>query len=399
MESTVQRRVLVVDDDPLITDLLGRRLRADGYVVEGVNNPQAARERLEQGVVTEDGARAVDMVLLDVDMPVINGFDLLQEIRKTRTAIELPIIMVTGRNETDDLVSALDSAANDFVTKPIDFPVLLARMRTHLALKEAHEQLRNSHRSLIHAAKMESVVHFAGGFAQEIRRPLAQVRMGLNNLKPAMGDGEDSASSLLENMEDSLKQADGIVSQLISSSSANRLQMAPVDLAEFADEMLKLMAEALEEAQVNCELKVENTRPMALMASEEMKQVFVNVALNAIQATSAEGKIIVRVGERKVGASAANLEGSRIGARLHAGDAAAAFEIEDSGAGLNEEELQSVFDPFFKGRSSGSGAGLGLTVAKRMVELHGGIITVENKSFGSGAKVSVLLRQKPPVRV
>ncbi|MGB0580610.1 MAG: response regulator [Limisphaerales bacterium] len=397
MDTTNKRRVLVLDDDPILTDLLVRALKAEGYHAEGVNRADEARDRLANGLA--DGGQSVEMMCMDVDMPDITGFDLLKEIRETRSAIDLPIIMVTGHDATEDVVSALDSAANDYVTKPVDFPVLLARMRTHLALKDVHERLRSSQRSLIHTAKMESVVHLAGGFAKEIRQPLAQVRMGMRNLSPSLPEDDKSAHDQLEQMGNSLKEADAIVSQLISSSSANRLQFEPMELSEFVDEMLGLLAEALKAADVSCEVKLEKSRPVALMAAAEMTQVFLNVALNAVQATPAGGKIIVRIGERRIGSSIPDLENTRIGARLHPGDTAAAFEIEDSGPGLNEEELERVFDPFFQGRTCGPGAGLGLTVAKKIIELHGGVIEVENKSFGEGGKATVMLRQQPPVAV
>lgn len=399
MEATGKRRVLVLDDDPLVIDLLVRALRGEGYEVEGVNRADDARDRLENGINTAEGSKSADMMLLDVDMPDISGFDMLKEVRKSESAIDLPIIMVTGHDATEDVVAALDFGANDYVTKPVDFPVLFARIRTHLALKDVHEQLRSSQRSLIHAAKMESVVHLVGGFAKEIRQPLAQVRMGMRNLGSSIPAEDGAAQGVLAQMGDSLKEADDVVSQLISSSSAKRLQFAPVGLAGFVDEIFSLLAEALEVAGVNCEVKLEKTHPVALMAVEEMRQVFVNVALNAIQATPTGGKIIIRIGERRVGSNVADLDGTRVGVRLHAGDTAAAVEIEDSGDGLNEEELQRAFDPFFKGRSNGPGAGLGLTVAKKIIELHGGIIAVENKSFGSGAKATLMLRQQPAMAV
>ena len=398
MESTQQHAILVVDDDPIITDLMVRKLVSDGFLAEGVCESIGARERLKEGVNVDGGKRPVDLMLLDVEMPDVSGLDFLAEVRRGKSAIELPIIMVTGRDSTEDVVTALAQAANDYVTKPVDFPVLMARIKTHLALKDMHEQVRNSHRSLIHAAKMESVVHLAGGFAHEIRRPLAQVRMGISNLRQSVADEVDP-TDLFESVEDSLKAADQIVSQLIATSSANRLQLKNVDLVDFVEEMYGVLGEASAIAGIPFELKLENSRPIALMAVEEMRQVFVNIALNAIQASDAGGKIIIRIGERKVGEGEVDLKSSRIGARLHPGDLAAAFEIEDSGPGLTEEELVKVFDPFFKGTKGGPGAGLGLTVARQLVELHGGSITVGNKAFGKGAKVTVMLRLKPPAIV
>jgi signal transduction histidine kinase len=397
MDSNSQQCVLVVDDDPIITDLMVRKLTVDGFLAAGACKADDARRCLNEGVpISEDGQfRPVDVILLDIEMPDVSGLDLLKEFRMHKSAIELPIIMVTGRDSTDDVVTALDLAANDYVTKPVDFPVLMARIRTHMALQGLHQQVRNSHRSLIQAAKMESVVHLAGGFAHEIRRPLAKVSMGVANLRQSVADEVDP-EDVFESVETALKDADEIVSQLISSSAENRLKLSRVDLGGFVDDMCAMLAEATGIAGISMEVKRENTQPIALMAVDEMRQVFVNIALNAIQSSPEGGKIVIRVGERKVGNSAVDLKSSRIGAKLHPGDMAAAFEIEDAGPGLTPVELQKVFDPFFKGTVSGPGAGLGLTVARQMVELHGGVIEVGNRAFGSGAKVTVLLRQKAP---
>lgn len=224
------------------------------------------------------------------------------------------------------------------------------------------------------------------------------VSMGVNNLQQSLEDAVDPRD-LLESIKSALKDADAIVSQLISSSLANRLKMANCDLLNFVEGMLEIMSETISGAGITVELKLENTRPIALMAVEEMRQVFVNIVLNAIQSTPEKGKIIIRVGERKVGQGEAGLKSSRIGAKLMPGNMGAAFEIEDAGPGFSELELEKLFDPFFKGGVSGPGAGLGMTVAKQLVELHGGIITVENKTFGSGAKVTVMLRLKPSISV
>lgn len=154
MDTTLNKRVLVVDDDPVITDMMLRRLMSDGYAAVGVCDAQAARKTLADGASTGTGNQSMDMVLPDIDMPKISGLDLLREIRQKWSAIDIPVIMVTGRDGTEDLVQALNQGANDYVTKPVDFPVLLARIRTHTAMKDLHAQLKNSHRSLIHAAKM-----------------------------------------------------------------------------------------------------------------------------------------------------------------------------------------------------------------------------------------------------
>ena len=128
--------LLVVDDNEANRDALSRRLRHRGYVVS----------------VAADGAEALalvetltlDLVLLDVEMPGISGLEVLSRIRAHRSDTELPVIMVTARTEGADIVEAFRLGANDYVTKPVDFPVALARIGTHLSHKWAVEDLRDS---------------------------------------------------------------------------------------------------------------------------------------------------------------------------------------------------------------------------------------------------------------
>src|SRR5688500_5305482 len=90
-----------------------------------------------------------DLILLDSMMPGVDGETVLREIRKTRSPAELPVIMTTALIDRSDIVRALDLGANDYVTKPIDLPVLLARVRTHLTLKEANTRLRQAQRTIL----------------------------------------------------------------------------------------------------------------------------------------------------------------------------------------------------------------------------------------------------------
>ena len=138
-------RLLIVDDNEMNRDMLARRLSRKGYVI---GLAESARGLLPR--VKEDG---IDLVLLDIEMPEVTGLDALQELRRCFSPIELPIIMVTAKNQSDDIVRALDMGANDYLTKPIDFPVALARISTQLSHKMAQEALRESEERYALAAR------------------------------------------------------------------------------------------------------------------------------------------------------------------------------------------------------------------------------------------------------
>jgi diguanylate cyclase (GGDEF)-like protein/PAS domain S-box-containing protein len=126
-------RILIVDDNEMNRDMLARRLERQGYVVRVAEGARSLLERIQ--------GEPEDLVLLDIEMPGISGLDALQTLRGCYSPIQLPIIMATAKDRSEDIVKALDLGANDYLTKPIDFPVALARIRTQVALKKAEEAL------------------------------------------------------------------------------------------------------------------------------------------------------------------------------------------------------------------------------------------------------------------
>ena len=128
--------LLIVDDNEANRDVLSRRLAMNGYAVT------VAASGVEALACV--AAAPYDLVLLDVEMPSMSGFDVLGRIRETHSSTQLPVIMVTARTDGADIVEAFRLGANDYVTKPIDFPVALARIGTHLSHKHAVEDLHDS---------------------------------------------------------------------------------------------------------------------------------------------------------------------------------------------------------------------------------------------------------------
>src|ERR1700704_244427 len=138
-------KLLIVDDNEMNRDMLARRLERKGYAV-GV--AESAQQLLEQ--IKREGA---DVVLLDIEMPDMSGLEALKTLREAYSPIELPVIMVTAKNQSEDIVKALDLGANDYLTKPVDFPVALARIATQLSHKRAQEALRESEERYALAAR------------------------------------------------------------------------------------------------------------------------------------------------------------------------------------------------------------------------------------------------------
>jgi DNA-binding response OmpR family regulator len=121
--------LLIVDDDAMVRDLMLRYFSRFGFNVFSEGSGKNALEWID--------SHHVDLVLLDIEMPGMSGLDVLQTLRKTYTPEQLPVIMVTGRASSDDIETALAAGANDYVTKPINFPSLIARIQIQLSRKQA----------------------------------------------------------------------------------------------------------------------------------------------------------------------------------------------------------------------------------------------------------------------
>src|SRR2546430_2906209 len=143
--NSIPGKLLIVDDNEMNRDMLARRLERKGYAV-GV--AESAQQLLEQ--IKREGA---DVVLLDIEMPDMSGLEALKTLREAYSPIELPVIMVTAKNQSEDIVKALDLGANDYITKAGDFTVTLARIATQLSHKRAQEALRESEERYALAAR------------------------------------------------------------------------------------------------------------------------------------------------------------------------------------------------------------------------------------------------------
>ncbi len=130
--SDASHTILVVDDNQDNRDLIRRRLERAGYEVAVAEDGQQGLDRIGDATV-----RPIDLVILDVMMPGLSGLDVLRILRKTHSTSQLPVIMATAKDQSEDVVEALDHGANDYVTKPLDFPVILARVQAQLRTKTA----------------------------------------------------------------------------------------------------------------------------------------------------------------------------------------------------------------------------------------------------------------------
>ncbi len=126
-------KILIADDGRVMRTVISAKLTENGYAVTAVASGREALESIER--------EPVDLVVLDIHMPDMGGLETLRHLRERYSAIQLPVIMATANDEDEDIIESFEAGANDFVSKPINFPVLFARMETHLKLKRAMEDL------------------------------------------------------------------------------------------------------------------------------------------------------------------------------------------------------------------------------------------------------------------
>lgn len=380
-------RILLVEDSRTQRLLVEAKLREEGHeVVEAGHGKEAldAIEREEPGYF--------DLVISDIMMPEMDGLALLRQIRARFSRIELPVIVATGKDRSEDVVAGLQSGANDYVAKPVDLPVLLARVDTQLSLKRAHAALQDAQRALIRAARMESVGILAAGVAHEIRNPLAMMSMAASGLKLRLGGRDPEAATLLDTLMESIGRADGIVKDLMRASQAQQLKLVPGDVNELVQGALGMLGEEIERNRLRLRLKLATDLPPALVARHDLRQAFVSVLLNAIQAMPQGGELEVET-RTQVVCGLDTETGQRTGNRLRNGEQAVVVRVLDTGPGIPPEFLGKIFDPFFTTKAPGFGMGLGLTVARQLVSLHHGLLIVANREDARGVRSEIFLKR------
>jgi DNA-binding response OmpR family regulator len=175
--------VLVIEDDPFSQDMLVRRLRSRGFQVDAVSDGHAGLDYLARAVAgpVPDGgepapmARLPDIVLLDVNLPDCSGLDVLRQVRASHNRDSLPVILVTALGETGDVLAGLDAGANDYVVKPVNLPVLLARIGVWLQVKRDVTLLMEAERGRV-------MLETLGGACEQIAQPMTAITMLLEIL-------------------------------------------------------------------------------------------------------------------------------------------------------------------------------------------------------------------------
>lgn len=259
-------------------------------------------------------------------------------------------------------------------------------------LTEANKELKSIQLQLIQAEKMESVGRLAAGVAHEVKNPLALMLMGVEYLSAGVQEDDPNVPVILKEMRDAIERADKIIRGLVDFSSDRQLKLVPTELPPLVEHVLLLVRHELTRNGVAVEMEHETNLPRVLLDASKFEQVLVNLIINSIHAmrSTPDPRLDILI-YSDVLKDVSRDEGSRTAGHLRNGDDVIVFELKDNGTGIPPDVLPKLFDPFFTTKPTGQGTGLGLCVVRKIIELHSGMVTIENR-LDRGAKVRIVLK-------
>ena len=391
-------RMLIVEDNAANRDLLRRRLERQGHKVWEAAHGVEALALLGEG--------EFDLMLLDVMMPEMDGFEVLARLKNDPRRRDLPVIMISALDEIQSVVRCIEMGAEDYLTKPFDPVLLRARVGACLEkkrlrdrerskteeLERALQQLKETQAQLVVQEKMASLGALTAGIAHEIKNPLnfvmnfAELSVDLlrdlrQTMEPARNAMPEADAGYIEEIVGDLtgnldrirehgKRADSIVRGMLAHSRGGAGQREKVDLNALVAEAVNLAYHGLRAQDVNFNITLETdydpkVPPLEVMP-QDLSRVFLNITNNGCYAAH----------QKKLRSP----DGFRPTLRVTTLDAAGHVEIRirDNGTGIPKDALQNIYNPFFTTKPTGSGTGLGLSLSYQIVvEQHKGAIRVE----------------------
>ena len=407
---TTPARILVADDLMENRELLQAHLESAGYQV------LAAVDGLE--TLTAVAAHPPDLILLDLLMPGVDGFEVCRRLKADAATAFIPIIVLTALHDFEHRIRGIDVGADDFLTKPFNHVELLTRVRSLLRMKSLHDQVAAYGRRLEEkvaerTAELERALvdlreldrfksRFLSNLSHELRTPLTPVKGYLELLlDEAFGPLTRKQREALEQIATSADRLTHLIDDLLTyvqwEVGQAGLRREPVAMVAAIGAVETKVAAAAREKGVQVTIEVPAELPRVLADPEELGRALGHLLENAVKFTPQGGR--VRVTARRTHGSSEFEDAGRYSAGQPAPKAPPGstmfveVTIQDTGVGIPSEALPRIFDRFYQADSSATrahgGTGLGLAIVKRILDAHGASIAVESQQ---GAGTTFALR-------
>jgi signal transduction histidine kinase len=277
------------------------------------------------------------------------------------------------------LKTALIIIAIVLVTTGLIYPVIIRQM----------SELKSTQLQLIHAEKLESVGRLAAGIAHEVKNPLAVIQLGIDYLSQTLKGNNDVTETVVD-MDGAVKRADTVIKELLEFSRPTELDIKTLNLNAVLEESLLLVKYELSRNNISLDKQLDNELPEAELDRNKMKQVFINLFMNAVHAMDKDGTLTVKTSSSQLSKELYNFHCKHT-KHFKRGDRVVIVTIDDTGTGIPEDKIDELFDPFFTTKPTGIGTGLGLFVTKNIIDLHKATINITNRKAG-GASVSIIFK-------
>jgi two-component system, NtrC family, sensor kinase len=422
--------IMIVDDTPANVGVLGWYFEENGFRVVVA---QDGEEALERAKLVQP-----DLILLDVMMPGIDGFETCRRLKTMPEVKEIPVIFMTALSDTNEKISGFKAGGVDYVTKPCQIEEVLARVNTHLSLrsmqrkleaqnrelraesderrrveqsltnsyaelKETHEALETLHQQLLQSEKMASIGQLAAGVAHEINNPIAFVNSNLGTLKEYVDN--------LWELVDAYAQASEALQDRPDLFEPVRRMRDSIDVDYLRKDLESLMAESLD-GVARVRRIVQDLKDFSHVGEVE-RQSFdlhagIDSTLNIVwHELKQKAEVIKEYGTiPMIDGVPAQLNQVFMNLLVNAAQALDHYgvitirtgregdwvwaEVADDGPGIKPEHLPRIFEPFFTTKPVGKGTGLGLSLSYGIVSQHGGRIEVDS-TVGNGTRFRVWL--------
>lgn len=363
--------ILIVDDIAKNIQLLGKVLDNQGYGVVAVTDSDRVLQTAKK--------HEPDLILLDIMMPGKSGYEVCEELKADQDLSDIPIIFLTARSEEEDVIKGLNLGGSDYVTKPFNSGELLARIKTHLSLKRARDQVIQQQQKLQELTKTKEKLYSI--IAHDLKGALFGIS-GLAEILQSDLDEQDVDNQIVEHIaliHQSAHSANQILENLLSWT---RMQGGEMDMDPKEFSLSKCIEDCIDLYQIQAKKKqvdllFEGGDAMLYADRQMISTIFRNLISNAIKFSD---------------------NGDRIFIEIDSNSDVRKVMVKDEGLGMPEDIRRNIFNPQDRPKREGTerekGTGLGLLLCKEFVEMHNGEISVESEP-GQGTQFEVILPKNP----